>query len=717
MFKNLVLKTIKCDAILFPLQDLFLQKISPSSSLTIFDVLKMLQAIMASNNLTYVAVIEIVKLINELFGGKKLPESEYYFKKICTENMQYTKHFFCKECKLIEPCLDPKNCSKCNSTSIQYFVTTPIRNYLHKIISKNFDKIFAYRDYLKNLEPDVISDVNNGIWYRSLSVDGDFLTININTDGVAPFNASKKKSLWPILITINDLEPSERFKKQNIIPAGYWMCDIQPILELFLLPCIEELNDLFENGIVVNKKKFKVIVCCMCLDSVARAKCLNIKQYNGNYGCTFCLHPVVEKRFPIMDVDIRTLDHFLLCIQKWNDLSPTDKQKGVAIYGVKGRTEFLRLKNFNPTTQVPVDFMHCVLLGVMKTLLNLWLDPINHNERFYINTNKKKTLDFRFANIKTYSECTRKSVSLLEYKTFKASELFNFMFYYSKYCLSGLILEANYYQHFIALLDCMEILYGGSFSIQELDSIKHKLHIFVRDFETLYGKKSMYYNVHLLLHIVDAARLFGPLFTTSLFPFENMNGVLNRFLNGPKGPQVQICVRHYLFFGNYYSKTTNISSQALEFCKAIINKTKRYKFGNINRKFIIYNLPSHISNIYNTTTTFKSYVKYFFKHFVISTEEYSKNNKNFDDSYIYFDTNFIKIVAILKNCNENDECLYILGRLIAVNTFTWIQNYYEIINFNQIQLIKIDKDFYKCIHYTSDQTQCLIVIKNVLIVD
>ena len=679
----------------------------------------MLQAIMAGNNLTYGTVIDFIKLINLIIGEKKIPESKYHFNKVCTESIKYSKNYFCTNCYESYDTKRCKNdvCLKCDGT-VDYFITSPIKENLSQIITKNYASILSYKEYLQNCDPSEISDVNNAAWYKSLDIEGDFITININTDGVAPFNSSKKLSLWPILMTINDLRPTERFDKKNILSAGYWMSVVQPKMEIFLKPFIEEMNFLYNNGITVCGKNYKVVVCSCCLDSVARAKCLCIKQFNGSFGCTFCLHPMINKRYPSFQAENRTLDHYLKSIGKWNNLTDLQKQKGEAIYGIKGKSPLLDIQNFNPMVQVPVDFMHCVLLGVTKTLLGLWLTSKYHDKPFYIDNSKKKELDKKFKAIKTYSECSRKSDSLLKYHTFKANEFFNFLFYYSKDCLSGNILEPKYYQHFLLFSDSIEALYSNKFTIIELDCIKNKLAKFVFDFEQLYGTNHMYYNVHLLLHLADTSKMFGPLFTTSLFAFENMNGVLNNFLKGPKGSSLQICIKHYLYFNNYYHETNRLTEKAASFCKTILRKSnKKYKYTNVGRRFIRYELPVEIINPFNETKIFKSYKKFFLKNTIISTFEHSTRSKMYNDSFILFEDSFYRIDKILKCFDDNDNFTYILGKQIIVNTYPWIQNYHEVTGIDSSQLIKIDKQFLKCIHFLSNDIECLIVIKNKLHVD
>lgn len=64
----------------------------------------------------------------------------------------------------------------------------------------------------------------------------------------------------------------------------------------------------------------------------------------------------------------------------------------------------------------------------------------------------------------------------------------------------------------------------------------------------------MVYNVHLLMHLIDSVKNFGPAWGYALFPYENFNGILKSFVKGPREPIVQINTKylfnHYLNFNN-----------------------------------------------------------------------------------------------------------------------------------------------------------------------
>jgi hypothetical protein len=75
---------------------------------------------------------------------------------------------------------------------------------------------------------------------------------------------------------------------------------------------------------------------------------------------------------------------------------------------VKGPSWLVVVPTFDIIKGTSVDYMHCVLLGVCRQLLKLWLLSQYHKEVWYIGT----VLDERLANIKPPSEMKRTPRSL-----------------------------------------------------------------------------------------------------------------------------------------------------------------------------------------------------------------------------------------------------------------------------------------------------------------
>ena len=673
----------------------------------------MLQGVMVSHNLSYSAIVDVIKIINIVIGSKALPESEFIFKKVCNKNTTYNKKYFCTKClELFDDNLSDKmqkQCKKCDSVESDFFISIPIQKTLEKVVTANIESIIEWQEQVESVDECCVSDICNGIWYKNTKsiIEGRFFSLNINTDGVAVFNSSNRKSLWPILITINKLPQRMRFQKKNVLSAGYWLSKENIDFDLFFKFFIDEMNDLFTNGININGINYKVIICCCCLDSVARAKFLNIKQFNGDYGCTICLQKTHKQRYLYKDtINIRTYDHFKECNQILNNLPPEKKKLGVSIKGVKGNTIMSKCIFFDPMKQCPPDSMHAIFLGITKLFVKIWFDPSNHDKQFYIQPNQRLLINKKLASLQTYSECGRHPRPITEFKTWKANEYFNWLFLYSKYCLNDSVLNPAHYRHFLKFIEIMESLHSDCITYTELDNAEKNVKDFVKNFQRLYGNDYMVYNVHLLLHIVDAVRKFGPLQNFSLFVYENYNGVLGNFLKGPNGPLIQLVKRYFSQLSlSYYIE--NISPIPLAYCKKVLKKQSlTYKITNESKKY---------EEIKINGKLFKSYKKYYVDFKTITIFEQSTNKKH-NDSYIYFKNVFLRIQKILI---DSENILYILGCSISTVSFINIPNYYQILAIQEPVMYQIDEQFKKCFHFNfkNSSTESLSIIKNTLTID
>ena len=52
--------------------------------------------------------------------------------------------------------------------------------------------------------------------------------------------------------------------------------------------------------------------------------------------------------------------------------------------GIKGVNVFMALEDFDLTIGIVVDYMHCILLGVTKTMMELWFLPKNNKKNCFI---------------------------------------------------------------------------------------------------------------------------------------------------------------------------------------------------------------------------------------------------------------------------------------------------------------------------------------------
>lgn len=98
-----------------------------------------------------------------------------------------------------------------------------------------------------------------------------------------------------------------------------------------------------------------------------------------------------------------------------------------------------------------------------------------------------------------------------EYNYWKASELKLFLTVYYSLTVLKNVMRKKFFNHFLLFVYAIILLNSSSISDSMIEQAKTLLKKFVRDFEKLYGKKFMTCNLHLLLHLPDAVKKFGPL--------------------------------------------------------------------------------------------------------------------------------------------------------------------------------------------------------------
>jgi len=57
---------------------------------------------------------------------------------------------------------------------------------------------------------------------------------------------------------------------------------------------------------------------------------------------------------------------------------------GKSSYGVKGSTIAMLIPQFDLITGFVPDYMHCVLLGVVRSFVSLWFDSCSHDKPYNV---------------------------------------------------------------------------------------------------------------------------------------------------------------------------------------------------------------------------------------------------------------------------------------------------------------------------------------------
>ena len=141
--------------------------------------------------------------------------------------------------------------------------------------------------------------------------------------------------------------------------------------------------------------------------------------------------------------------------------------KGERVKGINPPgTGLLTLPQYDIVKGTGIDYMHCILLNIVRLLVNLWFDTCHHSQA-WLCSRLISVADDRLRSIRPPSSITRAPRTLRDRKFWKASEYRSWLFYYSLPVMLGL-LPTQYYQHYGLLCHAIYILNSNSISPRSL---------------------------------------------------------------------------------------------------------------------------------------------------------------------------------------------------------------------------------------------------------
>lgn len=347
----------------------------------------------------------------------------------------------------------------------------------------------------------------------SFSDTFDSFQLIVGIDGL-PISRSSKKQFWPILVTT----PLLNFNKPFIVGLYYSdNCKPNKVTE-FLEPFVEECLSLARTGLEINGILRKVFVKCIVADAPARNFIKNCVTFNAYHGCDRCDQKGKWLGRVIYDRNDANLRHD----QDFNVQLDTLHHTGISP---------LQSLGIGMVSDVVLDYMHLVCLGVTKKLLSCWRSgPLPHR----LGRHDILEISERILACKRFipSEFNRKPRPLAELEYWKATEYRTFLLYLGPLVLKG-ILTKEKYEHFMLLSISIRILLSTN---RDWYQYARKLLVsFVEKIPTLYVPEFLVYNVHSLIHLSDDAIKFGSLNGINAFPFENFMQAIKRMLRAKNG--------------------------------------------------------------------------------------------------------------------------------------------------------------------------------------
>jgi len=143
-----------------------------------------------------------------------------------------------------------------------------------------------------------------------------------------------------------------------------WFGRAKPCATTFLQPFVSESTDLYNNEFTFvrssggHERTTNVsATLCIC-DAPARAMLQDFVQFNGHYGCGFCLHPGERIQKGSGTVQVYPLSEiYPLCMREGTlELVKKATASGKPVQGVKGASLLCLLPNFD----IVRSAIHCL---------------------------------------------------------------------------------------------------------------------------------------------------------------------------------------------------------------------------------------------------------------------------------------------------------------------------------------------------------------------
>ena len=360
--------------------------------------------------------------------------------------------------------------------------------------------------------------------------------LQFNFDGL-PLYKSSPKGFWPILCRV-------RYNNSfsGVFIVGLFFGRGKPasshdFLQKFIAECksFKVLRD------VGNCSKCSVRIECFVCDTPARAFVKHVKGHGGYSSCERCCvrGSVVEGKIKFVErsCELRTDRSF-------REERDDNHHHGTCSPLVQLPIDMVR--------DFPLDYMHLVLLGVVRKLMCMWFPAskkkVKRSKFFFLHliagpglakSNRRALLCSKF----TPKEFQRRPRSFADINYFKATEFRNIVCYLFPFIFHKVFANDVTYKHFNLLVVSMRLLLSPSTCPELVTYARRLLDKFVEQGGEVYGTKFYVNNVHALIHLCDDYERFGCLDRVSSFPFESYMYRLKRFVKRPGNELAQVVKR------------------------------------------------------------------------------------------------------------------------------------------------------------------------------
>lgn len=401
---------------------------------------------------------------------------------------------------------------KCTKTLLE----TPTRSVIPLNMGPGEFVYFGIENMLTKIDSQLLRDV-------------DEIILKVCSDGVPKFKDSPSQ-LMPINGEIVNLQQIPLFT------IMMYVGETKPCVDLYFRDFAAEAIQLMKDGVLVStsriRKPFSVLL--FCGDAPQRAYMTATKGHTAKHGCHCC--DVVAKKI-----------NNRLTYPTFKGNPRTDESYSLRTHPDHHQPEFLNKptilesSGFGMVTQVPVEDLHLIHLGVIRKFMK---QIVTGDCNFVVSQNHYNEMNEKILSLYPCiprAEFARKPRSLKYVHKWKATEGRLFCLYIGMIVLKDSV-PNGVYEHFLHLA-CACRLISTVNARANADVADTLLERYVRNFPAIYGEDRSSSNVHNLLHICEYVRRYGNVNVFSAYRNENYNQQLQSFVRKPSGILQQISNR------------------------------------------------------------------------------------------------------------------------------------------------------------------------------
>lgn len=333
--------------------------------------------------------------------------------------------------------------------------------------------------------------------------------------------------------------------------------------------------------------------------------------------------------------------------------------------GVLGVSPLILFPSFNHVWGYGVDYLHPVLLGVFKDIVQYMM---TRNQPYSLGGRRTmRSVERRIKNIRPPFIVPHTPKGFKEQGVWKACDIKALLLWYFIPVLND-VWRPAYLNHIACLIEGVTLLLQKEITPADRRRAAALLKLFGRDMERLYGCAAETYNVHMIsTHFVKSVEMVGNLWAMSTFPYESENLFFKQQVTASKGVPLQIAERVIRkAFLPQLKEGTNPSEQVCDFVDKVASsgKQKRSRPGQrfveingcslSNSKYEERALTHEESEILHVDTA-TEFTKLVYKKRTRTSGQYTRSKK-WDNSYVRLQNgDYGHIVRIFVVNEENGD--------------------------------------------------------------